>query len=229
MAGTKRMLLIDTCGETAGMALCEGDRVLFAVDLEDRRASAEILPSLRHLLARSGWHLPSMNAIGVVRGPGSFTGVRIGLSFAKGLCESTGLRLAAVSRLESLSDAAACAAAGVPPSPLPALAALDAGRGQVYVREIASGREWLTAVGDLHSQCQNGHAVAVAEQRLAERLSGCCVRLHPLQAGHALPAVLRRLQEGGSDVECEANYLRTESNLYHTSARMFETGPEKAF
>ncbi len=229
MAGTERVLLIDTCGETAGMALCEGDRVRFAVDLEDRRASAEILPSLRQLLARSGWHLPSLNAVGVVRGPGSFTGVRTGLSFAKGLCESTGLRLAAVSRLESLSDAAARAATGVLLPSLPALAALDAGRGQVYVREIASGHEWLTAVGDLHSQCRNGRAVAVAEQRLAERLSGCCVRLHPLQAGHALHAVLRRLQEGGSDVECDANYLRTEANLYHASARTFETGPDKAF
>ncbi|MFP5266889.1 MAG: tRNA (adenosine(37)-N6)-threonylcarbamoyltransferase complex dimerization subunit type 1 TsaB [Acidobacteriota bacterium] len=229
MAGNARLLLIDTCGETAGLALCEGDKVLFSADLADRRASAEILPSLRHLLARAGWRLLDLHVIGVVRGPGSFTGVRTGLSFAKGLCESTGLRLAAVSRLEALSDAAVRATVGTPSPCLPALAALDAGRSQVYVRDIASGREWLTAVGDLQSQCRNGQAVAVAEQRLAERLPGCAVLLHSLHAGDALHAVLRRLQEGGNDVECDANYLRREADLYHTPAEPFRMGPAKAF
>ena len=228
MTGNERLLLIDTCGETAGMALCEGDKVMFSADLGDRRASAEILPSLRRLLAQSSWRLFELHAIGVVRGPGSFTGVRTGLSFAKGLCESTNVRLVAVSRLESLSDAVAHAAGRSPLPFPPALAALDAGRSQVYVRDVASGGEWLASVDELQSQCRNGHAVAVAEQRLAERLAGCGVLLHPLHAGDALHAVLRRLQEGGSDVECDANYLRRESDLYRTPAKTFGMGPAKA-
>jgi len=223
LAGNERLLLIDTCGMTAGMALCEGGKLLASADLPERRASAEILGSLRLLLAQPGWRLPELSAIGVVRGPGSFTGVRTGLAFAKGLSESAGLRLVSVSRLEVLGDAARVVAAGVGPEP--ALALLDAGRDQVYARERSSGREWLSTVDALLSERQCGKSVAVTEQRLADRLQGCHVLLCSLHAGDALGTVLRRLQEGGSDMEGDANYLRQEADIYRspTEARRMAT------
>ncbi|MGC9197543.1 MAG: tRNA (adenosine(37)-N6)-threonylcarbamoyltransferase complex dimerization subunit type 1 TsaB [Acidobacteriaceae bacterium] len=214
MAGNERLLLIDTCGVTAGMALCEGCKVLASADLSERQASAEILGSLRHLLAQPGWRLTELSAIGVVAGPGSFTGVRTGLAFAKGLSESAGLRMVSVSRLEVLADAARVVAAG--DGPAPALAVLDAGRDQVYAREVSSGREWLTTVDALLGACQSGKSVAVVEQRLADRLQGCRVLLCSLHAGDALGGVLRRLQGGGSDVEDDANYLRQEADIYRS-------------
>ncbi len=232
MGGNERLLLIDTCGETSGLALCEGDRVLLSSDLGERRASAEILSSLRYLLQQSGWRVQDLSAVGVVRGPGSFTGVRAGLGFAKGLCESVGLRLAAVSRLEVLSDTATlCARSALATAETqtsPVLVALDAGRNQVYARDVATGREWLTTVEQMQSESIGRQPVAVAEQRLAEHLQGCRVVLCPLHARDALRAVLRRLQQCGSDAEGDANYVRQEEDIYGMPAVASGTTPAKA-
>jgi tRNA threonylcarbamoyladenosine biosynthesis protein TsaB len=205
LTGTQRLLLIDTCGETAGVALTSGEQVLVSEELARGSASAEILSAIRRLLHHQSWRLEDLHAVGVVRGPGSFTGVRAGLAAAKGLCEATGLPLAAVSRLEVLSQAAS----------LPdGFAALDAGRGEVYVRDASAGREWLAAVAELATQCQ-GKAIAVAEGRLADLLQPCTTIVHPLHAADALGSVLQRLRSGGSDVALvDANYVREEADIY---------------
>jgi tRNA threonylcarbamoyladenosine biosynthesis protein TsaB len=145
LARNERLLLIDTCGDTAGVALSSGEEVLAAEDLARGTASAEILQAIRGLLLiQQGWQLRSLDGIGVVNGPGSFTGTRAGLATAKGLCESAALPLAAVSRLEVLANAADLA---------DGFAALDAGRGEVYAREIGTGREWLCTTSDLRIRC----------------------------------------------------------------------------
>ncbi len=201
----ERLLLIDTCGETAGVALSAGDQVLIAEDLARGTASAEIVSAVRRLLIDAGWRLQDLHAVGVVTGPGSFTGIRAGLAAAKGLCEATGLRLAAVSRLEVLADAA---------SLQDGFAALDAGRGEVYVREHPTQREWLSSTDDLEA-ASRGRSVVIAEARLAERLAACAPALHPLHAADALRTVLRRLKDGGSDVAItDANYVREERDIY---------------
>lgn len=205
MNAKERLLLIDTCGETAGVALSVGDQVLIAEDLARGTASAEIVSAVRRLLLQAGWQLQDLHAVGVVTGPGSFTGIRAGLAAAKGLCEATGLPLAAVSRLEVLADAA---------SLQDGFAALDAGRGEVYLREQPSRREWLSSTDDL-AAASRGRSVVVAEPRLAERLTACTPALHPLHAADALRTVLRRLQDGGSDVSlADANYVREEHDIY---------------
>jgi len=205
LTGDERLLLIDTCGETAGIALSSGEHVLASEDLARGTASAEMLLAIRRLLNHLTWRLGDLDAIGVVRGPGSFTGVRAGLAAAKGLCEATGLSLAAVSRLEVLSEAVS----------LPnGFAALDAGRGEAYVREVSTGREWLGAIADLATAC-NGQPIAVAEARLADQLKGCATIFHPLHAADALGSVRRRLSEGGCDVALvDANYVRDEADIY---------------
>ncbi len=201
----ERLLLIDTCGETAGVALSVGDQVLIAEDLARGSASAEIVSAVRRLLLHTGWQLKDLHAVGVVTGPGSFTGIRAGVAAAKGLCEATGLRMAAVSRLEVLADAA---------SLQDGFAALDAGRGEVYVREHPTGHEWLRSTDDFEAASRD-RSVVVAEARLAERLTACAPALHPLHAADALRTVLRRLEDGGSDVALtDANYVREERDIY---------------
>lgn len=209
-AQNERMLLIDTCGDTAGVALSRGEEILAAEDLARGSASAEILQAIRRLLlTQQGWHLKNLDAIGVVSGPGSFTGTRAGLATAKGLCESAALPLAAVSRLEVLANAAELANG---------FAALDAGRNEVYVREVSTGREWLCATGDLRVRCE-GQRIAVAEVRLQQQLESCNTILRPLYAADSLPAVLRRLRKGGSDVALtDANYVRGETDIYRQPA-----------
>ena len=213
---TKRLLLIDTCGETAGVALSLGEQILYSEDLARGGASAEIVSAVRRLLSGAGWTLQDLDAIGVVRGPGSFTGVRAGLAVAKGFCIAVGLPLAAVSRLEVLADAA---------SLQQGFAALDAGRGELYVREIGTGREWLSSTTDLEAVCDR-QQVAVAEEHVAERIASCAIIFRPLRVGDSLGAVLRKLQEVPTDVALtDANYVREPDDIYGKLPKPIRVAP----
>ncbi len=189
--------------------------MLSSEDLARGNASAGILQAVHRLLASQTWRIQDLDGVGVVRGPGSFTGIRAGLAVAKGLCETLQLPLAAVSRLEVLADAAGLR---------DGLAALDAGRGELYVRDAASGREWLTSIESMRNDLQ-GRGLALAEVRVAQALGtgeefADSVRiLRPLHASDALLSVVRRLREGGDDVALvDANYVREEENIYRNSA-----------
>jgi tRNA threonylcarbamoyladenosine biosynthesis protein TsaB len=150
-----------------------------------------------------------MDGIGVVNGPGSFTGLRAGLAAAKGLCEAASLPLAAVSRLAVLAEAAGLG---------DGFAVLSAGRGEFYVRDIAAGREWMCGVDEFRVVAEGG-PVVVAEARVAELLAEKRPRLYPLQVGDALTPVRRSLQQGGCDVAAvDANYVRGESEIYRKQA-----------
>jgi tRNA threonylcarbamoyladenosine biosynthesis protein TsaB len=200
-----KILLIDTCGEGAGVALCNGGEVLPSEDLPERGASAGIVAAVRRLLAAQGWKLAELDGVGVVNGPGSFTGVRAGVAAAKGLCESAGLRLAAVSRLSVL-----CAAAEMREG----FAALYAGRGELYVRDAASGREWMCASEELLVLAKRANVV-VGESSVADMLLELRPHVHKLQVSDALGPVLRALEAGGSDVALlDANYVRSEGEIY---------------
>lgn len=206
----ERLLLIDTCGETAGVALSCGQDLMVAESLIRGSASAEIIQAISRSLRHQGWQLRDLDAIGVVHGPGSFTGTRSGLATAKGLCVATGLPLAPVSRLEVLADVAALTEGYV---------ALDAGRGEVYLRDLLTAREWLSAASDARTLCQ-GQKIAVAETRLLDAFEGCETMLSTLRPPDSLSAVLRRLREGGSDVaHTDANYVREERDIYRKSPR----------
>ena len=200
----QRLLLIDTCGETAGVALCLGQQVLAVEDFVAGDASARIVAAVRQLLQQLGWGRAELDAVGVVAGPGSFTGVRTGLAAARGFCEAASLRFAAVSRLAVLADVAAVAEG---------FAVLDAGRGEFYVRDVSSACEWLCTLDEFPVLVSG--TVVVAEPRVAERLMARRQLLYPLHVGDALPEVLRCLAVGGSDVAlAEANYVRGEQNIY---------------
>src|ERR1700749_3687735 len=121
-----RLLLLDTCGETGSLALAEEGTVLRERVLPERAASAQLVQAIREELESLSWLLRSLDAVGVVNGPGSFTGVRVGLAAAKGLCEVAGLRLVTISRLAVLLSKGRSANDEI--------AALDAGRGEFYVR-----------------------------------------------------------------------------------------------
>ena len=134
-----RALGIDSCGAETTLALAECDAagmsVVRAVTLAPRMAAAGIVDALHRLLA----DVPAsmLDAMVVVRGPGSFTGMRIGLSCAKAFAAATEVPLLAVSRLAVLAHASRAD-----------WAALDAGRGYIYLRESATGVEQMCTASE---------------------------------------------------------------------------------
>lgn len=114
-----RLLLIDTCGETGSIAIADDAAVLSAEELPARAASSTLLPAIERVLQAAVWSVRDLQGVAVVSGPGSFTGVRVGLAAAKGLCEAVALPLATLSRLEVLGGAAGLSEG---------FAVLDAGR-----------------------------------------------------------------------------------------------------
>jgi tRNA threonylcarbamoyladenosine biosynthesis protein TsaB len=118
------ILSIDTTSEFGSIALTERDHVIEEVLLHSPDGFGHILfPQIEKLLARHGVSVNRMNCFAAAAGPGSFTGVRIGLAAAKGLGEAVAKPVVAVSNLRVL------AAFGT--APLRATV-LDARRGEVY-------------------------------------------------------------------------------------------------
>ncbi|WP_162538187.1 tRNA (adenosine(37)-N6)-threonylcarbamoyltransferase complex dimerization subunit type 1 TsaB [Granulicella sp. WH15] len=133
-----RLLLLNTCGAEGSAALADTalpQPVVAAETLPGRGSSEQLLPVLHRLFKVAGWPVSELGAVAVVHGPGSFTGVRVGLSAAKGLCAATGGRMIAISRLALV--AASVEADGE------TLALLDAGRGEFYAG-FYRGRECLS-------------------------------------------------------------------------------------
>jgi tRNA threonylcarbamoyladenosine biosynthesis protein TsaB len=159
------------------------------------------------LLEGAGWKLAELAAIGVVSGPGSFTGVRVGVSAAKGLSEAGGVPLIAVSRLALL---AAAGGTGL------VHAVLDAGRGEFYYGAYEGGvclGEALLTGAEVVAAAGGGGMIA-CEDKVAESLSDLVqeqLRMvaEPL-AGDLLPIALDRLARGAVDDASvlDANYLR---------------------
>ncbi|HEV7363752.1 MAG TPA: tRNA (adenosine(37)-N6)-threonylcarbamoyltransferase complex dimerization subunit type 1 TsaB, partial [Solirubrobacteraceae bacterium] len=95
-----------------------------------------LLPLVDEALAAAGLNLADVQRLGVGTGPGSFTGLRIGLATARGLAQGLGLPLAPVSSLEALA-AGASAEAGPDRA---VLAVIDAGRGEGFALAVAGDR-----------------------------------------------------------------------------------------
>lgn len=206
------ILLLDTCGERASVAVAEANGVALAQRvLGERAASTGLMEAIRSVLQSSSRRLTELDGIGVVSGPGSFTGVRVGLAVTKGLCEAAGLPMAAVSRLQVLAEAVVDTAFA------DGFCALSAGRDQVYARRVrgTDSTERLMRNEDLQ-QLRRGALVAVDTPELAARLAGGGpVQQVELTAFDALGPVMRELAGGGSDVAlADANYVRDEGAIY---------------
>lgn len=203
-----KLLLIDTVGNAPGAVLTEGESVRAHAEFPLRSASAVLTSELKRMLASSGIGLRDLTGIGVVSGPGSFTGVRTGLAMAKGLCVVARLPLASVSRLDVLAQAADLREG---------FAVLDAGRGSLYVREqrrTEPAHEYLARV-DEFERTAAGAPIVVAEKETAELLSRIAPVLREIRPIDLLKPVQRCLAEGGTNVAlADANYILPESEIY---------------
>ena len=133
-----KLLVIDTSGPVCGVAVMEDEKVLCEYTAQNRNThSANLMPMTEAALQAAGKTAGEMDAIAAVTGPGSFTGVRIGVATAKGLAHGAGIPCIPVDALEALSVSAGGFDGVICPIQ-------DARAGQVYGAAFRDG-ERLTA------------------------------------------------------------------------------------
>ncbi len=200
------VLGIDTCGPTGSVALARltgsDVEILGETPLDGRSYSEMLIAAIDDLIKAHGVALGSVGCLVAVSGPGSFTGVRIGLGAAKGLAEGAGLKVVAVSRLEVLARKAGVADA-----------ALDAHRHEVFL--LANGSEVLAGAAELAAIHPAPARIAVCDEAAADLLATCwtgteLVRVSAPTASDAIAFAVPRIQAGDfADVLLlDGHYLR---------------------
>ena len=101
------ILNIDTALDTAYISLAENEQgIVYAINETTKDHAAWIQPAIYQMIKESGWRIADIDAIGVSIGPGSYTGLRIGLSTAKGLCFALKIPLITINTLEIMAFSA---------------------------------------------------------------------------------------------------------------------------
>jgi tRNA threonylcarbamoyladenosine biosynthesis protein TsaB len=122
------VLTLDTTTRAGGAAVLEDGRLLATVEGQSRRTQGERLPGdLLDVLARAGRPLVAVDLFAVASGPGSFTGLRVGIATMQGLAFARGRPVAPISALDALASLAVTA-----------------------IRASHSSGEWLAAIMDAH-------------------------------------------------------------------------------
>jgi tRNA threonylcarbamoyladenosine biosynthesis protein TsaB len=214
------LLAIDTSGKQGGIALARaGERsgdpndveLLGEANLVGGTFSAQLVPQIATLLSSHGFSKQDLDALVVASGPGSFTGLRIGLAAVKALAEVLNKPIGAPSLLE------VCAVASGAQGKI--MTALDAGRGDLYVGEyeiprpagrpprehLLSGSEFLA--------CATGWTVVTPDSVLAESATAAglpVLILPPVSAATVARVGWQKIQSGDTVTagQLEANYIR---------------------
>ncbi|MBM4441185.1 MAG: tRNA (adenosine(37)-N6)-threonylcarbamoyltransferase complex dimerization subunit type 1 TsaB [Candidatus Rokubacteria bacterium] len=151
-----RVLAVDTSTMAGGVAVLDGERVIGESLLDVRTTHSErLMLAVDRALGDAGWPPASLDGFAVAVGPGSFTGLRIGLAAVKGLAFALGRPIAAVPTLDAM-------AAALPWASRPVCAVLDARRDEVY----ASLYRW-----DGAGMRREWEYLALSPAALAERLT----------------------------------------------------------
>ena len=156
------VLALDAASPRPAVALIAGGRVFEERLPGDRRASEDLLPAVQRALAAAGLELAACARIAVCAGPGSFTGLRVGLATAWGLGRGLGIAVEPVSTLEAMAEAArADGAARV-------VAVLDAGRGEAVCERFALDADRARSLGPAALVSAEGVAAFAAGDRLID-------------------------------------------------------------
>ena len=214
-------LAIDTSTDTASLALVQDGEVLAELTWRSgQNHSTQLLPNLSHLLNQAKLSLQSASCVIVAKGPGSYNGLRVGISTAKGLAFSLGIPIVGISTLEV--EAYQHAGTGLPICPI-----FNAGREEIATAMYRKkGNKWfqltaehLTTVDALCSQITTktrfcGEFVPFIAARLREQLKQKAIILLPAaglrRASFLAELGLKRVKAGDYDnpVALQPLYLR---------------------
>src|SRR6185369_1741925 len=173
MTTTGLLLAIDTATTTARVAVVDPSGALLATgEATADRHSSNLLRLCDQALRAAGTTATALGAIACGAGPGSFTGLRVGLAVAKGLALASSPRFVLVSSLRALAlDVLAAEGDGAGAPEVVACACIDAGKGEVYAASFrAAGAalvepltdEWLLAPGDVVARAPAAGRLLVA-------------------------------------------------------------------
>ena len=140
-----RIILIETSTALCSTAISENGRIVSSRRSNEPRAHAAMTaPFVKEMLDECGWRVQDCDAVCVSMGPGSYTGLRVGVSTAKGLCFGAGIPLLALSTLDVLARQAI--EAGLPEGCAGILPMVDARRMEVYAAGYSPEGERLTEI-----------------------------------------------------------------------------------
>ena len=208
------LLVTDTSGKhgSVGLVRAEMDEVQFieSVPLSGGTFSAQLVPQTAALLSKNGLEKKDIGAFIVIAGPGSFTGLRVGLAAIKALAEILHKPIVPISLLEVVATAANVDG--------PVISLLDAGRGEVYVGEYEIRRAMATVRNErLVSRNEflsiaRGFLVSTPDAVLAQTAQEAGLTTNLVTVGSEAIAQVgwRKLQAGETvpPEQLEANYIR---------------------
>jgi tRNA threonylcarbamoyladenosine biosynthesis protein TsaB len=205
------ILGVDTSGKNGGIALVEfvdGEaRTLEIAPLEGGTFSAQLILQISAALGRHNLTKKDVDGFAVVSGPGSFTGLRVGLAAIKALAEVLQKPIAAVSLLEAIARASGKSGELV--------AALEAGRGEAYVGEFVGidGKltlhgQGLIAIAELVSSSRA--EIVTPDAKIADAVRGRVTSVEYPKPDFIARLGFEKIQAGETitAVELDANYIR---------------------
>ena len=207
------ILAVDTSGRQGGITLARGTRdqleIIESAFIEGGTFSAELIPQISQVLSRHNFAPQQLEGLVAVTGPGSFTGLRVGLTAIKGLAEVLQLPIATVTSLELLL--------AVRPD-APVMAVLDAGRGEFYAALQTGGsrEELLLSVAQAAELATSRNLrVIAADTAVASKFADADV-IQGRSSEVAARLGLKKLLSGNTvDVlVLDANYVRRSEDEY---------------
>jgi len=165
-----RLLAVETSGTYGSIALMEGQRVLDEVCLaEGLRHARDLVVAIRDACNRAAWDRRRIDVVAVSIGPGSFTGIRIAVTFAKFVAWDTGAKVVAVPTLRALAENAPGACGRIVPI-------LDAKRGGLFasIFERRSGPPPSGSAGIMSDLDETFGPALIEPEDLARRLEPQC-------------------------------------------------------
>lgn len=205
-----KVLVIDTALGLCTAAVGDLDEVVARTEAMTRGHQEALAPLAEAVMAGAGLAFGDLLAIGVTVGPGSFTGLRVGLSFAQGLGSALDVPVVGLSSLDAL-------AASVALDDRPVAATIDARRGQVYARMFAPDGKPLDAAeatplemlaGRLAGAGQAGRVVGTGAVLAAEAVPGWTAMDLAGPSPEALIRLTRHALDQGEVAAPRPQYLR---------------------